>query len=121
MNRVSIMVMIVMISSHFLHAMEKMSTVEASKDQRMAAEKQQLFDRIFQVTAAQENIVQKSIDQLLVFARTLPENGPLHKELNLLKERIIQPELLIRAELALRNNLLITQQIPAGSWSIGTA
>lgn len=91
--------------------MEKALSFEEVRRQSIAHEKQQLFLRIIEGSGAHFNQVQKAFNEVSLYERLLDEKSPLRKEITQLKERLLQPEQLVRAEFSLRNNLLASQII----------
>ncbi len=112
-----IVLYISLFSGVLIDAMERATTFEEAKKQRMTIEKRQLFSRILEVTHVEPNEVQRAYDLLDSYSALLGSDHPLGRELMLLKERLLQPEFLIRADEALCNNLMsapqLTHQHPA--------
>ncbi len=100
-----ILIMMTIYSYLPVEAMEKTKAAEKPLNFR---EKEMLFDRIVAITQGQLNEVQQALDALDVL---LSKQHGLFPKLQVLKERFIQPELLIRTETAFRDDLLATSQL----------
>lgn len=103
-----------------LLAMEKAEPLKKEiASQKIITEKGKLHELIVEVAHGELNQVQRARNQLSLFLITLNETNPLHKELLALKERLLQPELLIRSDTALRDNLLFAQTLSKDHAALG--